>query len=90
MSPKSDTGVDREAERNREVTAAAEAFLEALRGINRQISEGLADRPRPGAKAQARDAHRALLHEIHRLRMVVELTKPVRIVASEAQELERP
>ena len=59
------------------VLAAAETFLTAVSPWPSRVLDGLADRPRPGAKATAREAYRESLTQIHDLREVVEGSRPL-------------
>ncbi len=70
------------------VVLAVEALLHGKdyhRTIN-SILAGLADRPKPGAKREAREACKDLLDTIKTLKMAVYLLKPPPLVASEMQE----
>jgi hypothetical protein len=69
--------------RCRAVTEATERFLREVGATPSSVLAGLGERPKPGQKAAAREAYVELLQQIHALRRVVELTRPVEIVASE-------
>jgi len=78
----------READAN--VARAAEAFLaEASAAKPSMVLDGLADRPRPGAKQKARDSFTRLLRSLHRLRTTVEFSKPLQLVGSGGEEAAR-
>ncbi len=86
-----DEAADRgESLRLRKVTEAAEAFVTTALPHPSMILDGLADRPRPGTKASAREAVVDLLQRIHALRTTIQRTKPFRIVASGAEPARTP
>lgn len=71
------------AEVNAKIAASAEDFLECI-GQTRpgDVMEGLADRPKPGSKARARQGFTALLGAIYKLRKEVVWAKPLDLLPS--------
>lgn len=61
------------------VTEATEQFLRTVSSTPSDVLNGLADRPKPGQKAKAREAYVTLLQQIHALRRVVEGSRPLRL-----------
>jgi hypothetical protein len=69
-------------ERCLKVTLAAEQMLRDLSHRPSEVGDGLAPRPRPGAKVKAQKAFRDMLGSIHVLRKTVQGTRPWTIVGS--------
>lgn len=65
------------------VVEQTEALVDLIRHKAQTILNGLADRPKPGAKAKAREAVREVITANGELWKFIEGKKPVNLVASE-------
>lgn len=65
-----------------EAVARAEALLALLNRDAHHLLNGLADRPKPGAKQKAREVATAILKESYEVYRFIEGHTPVRIVCS--------
>jgi len=83
INPAAPTAVVNPAEVNERIAAAAEDFLEKLGEVRpSDVLDGLADKPKPGAKKRARQSFTALLGVIYGFRKDVVWSKPLNLVGS--------
>lgn len=64
--------------------ALAEELVDTVRGEVQRLLDGLADRPKPGAKQDARDAVIRILEANTKLWRFIECKKPLPLVGSDS------